>query len=153
MQHAKWDPEATAAFWINRASRLLLRLHESRLRPLGFGMQQLPALFALEARGPLTQRALTQEARVEQPSMAEMLGRLERAGMIARSPHPEDRRSSSIALTRTARTRLPKAKAELVRGEADAMAGFSAEEKKLLRALLQRVVENLEAESDTTAGG
>src|SRR6185312_17549941 len=102
-----WDPESTAAFWINRASRLLLRLHEGRLRALGFGMGQLPVLIALEDGGALPQKELAQIARVEQPTMAEMLARMERDGVIEREPNPEDKRGSLTSLTRSARARLP----------------------------------------------
>jgi len=138
-----WDPEATAAFWINRASRLLIRLHESRLRPLGFGMSQLPVLIALEEGGTLTQKELAQVARVEQPTMAEMLARMERDGVVEREPNPDDKRGSLTSLTRKARARLPKARAALMQGERDAMAGLSDEEKTLLLSLLKRVVQNL----------
>jgi len=138
-----WDPEATAAFWINRASRLLIRLHESRLRPLGFGMSQLPVLIALEEGGTLTQKELAHVARVEQPTMAEMLARMERDGVVEREPNPDDKRGSLTSLTRKARARLPKARAALMEGERDAMAGLSDEEKALLLSLLKRVVQNL----------
>jgi DNA-binding MarR family transcriptional regulator len=140
-----WNPEGAVAFWINRASRLLLRLHEGRLRPLGVGMSQLPVLTALEERGPLSQKDLAEHARVEQPTMAEMLARMDRDGLIAREPNPEDRRGILASLTRTARARLPRAKAELQRGEDEATAGLTAKEKALLLELLQRVVKNLEA--------
>lgn len=140
-----WDPEASAAFWLNQASRLLLRLHEGRLRPLGFGMSQLPVLIALEEDGALPQKELALRARVEQPTMAEMLARMERDGVVERRPNPDDKRGSLASLTRRSKARLPKAKAALVQGEKDALAGFSAEEKELLLGLLRRVVGNLEA--------
>ncbi|MBF5046654.1 MarR family transcriptional regulator [Aggregicoccus sp. 17bor-14] len=142
---ASWNPEATAAFWLNRASRALLRLHESRLRPLGFGMSQLPVLLALEADGALSQKELARCARVEQPTMAEQLARMERDGVVQREPNPEDRRGSLTSLTRTARARLPELKAALLRGEEEATAGLSAKERATLLQLLQRVVQNLEA--------
>jgi DNA-binding MarR family transcriptional regulator len=140
-----WDPESSAAYWINRASRRLLRLHDARLRPLGFGMCQLPVLLALAEGAALPQKELAQRARVEQPTMAEMLARMERDGIVERAPNPDDSRGSLVSLTRKARARLPEAKAALLMGEDDAMAGFSKKEKKLLRELLKRVVENLEA--------
>lgn len=142
-----WDPGATAAFWINRASRLILRLHEGRLRSLGFGMSQLPVLIALEEGRALPQKELAQIARVEQPTMAEMLARMERDGVVQREPNPDDKRGSLTSLTKSARARLPKAKAALLQGEQEAMAGFSEEERALLLSLLRRVVENVEAGS------
>jgi len=140
-----WDPESTVAFWINRSSRLIMRLHEGRLRALGLGMSQLPVLFALEEEGALSQKELAQRARVEQPTMAEMLGRMERDGLVEREANPEDKRGSLTSVTRSARAKLPKAKAALLQGEQEAMAGLSEEEKRLLLGLLRRVVRNVEA--------
>ncbi|MFO0612226.1 MAG: MarR family transcriptional regulator [Polyangiaceae bacterium] len=139
-----WNPEATVAFWINHASRLLLRAHEARLRPLGFGMSQLPVLIALEDGAALPQKELAKVARVEQPTMAEMIARLERDGVVERAPNPSDKRGSLVSLTRRSRARMPKAKAALIQGERDATAGFSEKEKSTLLALLRRVVENLD---------
>src|SRR4051812_34852922 len=98
-RQVSWDPASTAAYWINRVSRLLMRLHEARLRPLGFGMSQLPVLVALEADGPLAQKELAQRAHVEQPTMAEMLARMERDGIVERAPNPDDRRASLVSLS------------------------------------------------------
>jgi len=81
----------------------------------------------------------------EQPTMAEMLARMERDGIIEREPDPNDKRASLTSLTRRSRARLPKAKSALLQGELDALAGFTEEEKRTLHALLQRVAANLEA--------
>ncbi|RKG99497.1 MarR family winged helix-turn-helix transcriptional regulator [Corallococcus carmarthensis] len=139
-----WDPQSTASFWLNRASRLLLRLQEGRLRPMGFGMGQMPVLHALQDGSAKSQKDLAKWARVEQPTMAELLARMERDGVVQREPNPEDARGSLTSLTRTARQRWPEGKAALMAVEQDVMAGFSAKEKAQLVSLLQRVVENLE---------
>ena len=139
-----WDPESSASFWINRASRSLQRAQEACVRPLGFGMSQLPVLHALADGGSRTQKELAQWARVEQPTMAEMLARMERDGVVERAPNPNDGRGTLTSLTRRARLQLPKAKAALVDAEENVMAGFSDAERELLVTLLRRVVQNLE---------
>jgi MarR family transcriptional regulator for hemolysin len=141
---AHWDPESTAAFWINRASRLLLRHFDACLRPFGFAMSHLPVLRVLADGRSHSQTELAQAAGVEQPSMAETLARMVRDGVIQREPNPDDKRGALISITRRSRARFPKAKAALVEREHQAMAGFSAAEKALLRDLLQRVAKNLE---------
>ena len=142
--HVSWDPKSTVAFWINQISRRILRLHDARLRSLGLGMSQVPVLLALEQSGALSQKELAEKSRVEQPTMAEMLARMERDGIIERTPNPEDRRGSLVSLTRRTRGRIPKAKDALMQGERDATAGFSAAEKAMLMELLLRVANNLE---------
>ncbi|WP_437308084.1 MarR family winged helix-turn-helix transcriptional regulator [Sorangium sp. So ce388] len=139
-----WDPRSSASFWINHASRALMRLQDGRLRPLGFGMRQMPVLHALADGGAISQKELARFAGVEQPTMAEMLARMERDGVVERGPDPKDGRASRTSLTRRALLRLPQLKEELIEVEREAMAGFSAAEKELLLTLLQRVARNLD---------
>jgi MarR family transcriptional regulator, transcriptional regulator for hemolysin len=144
-QRETWDPESTAAFWINRASRTLLRHFDARLRPFGFAMSHLPVLRALAGGGSLSQTELAQAARVEQPTMAETLARMVRDGVARREPNPNDKRGTLVSLTRRSRARLSKARAALVQADREAMAGLSDAEKTLLRQLLQRVMTNIES--------
>lgn len=139
-----WEPRATASFWINRASRTLLKLQDARLRPLGFGMSQLPVLQALAGGKALSQKELARSACVEQPTMAELLSRMERDGVVERQPDPDDRRATLTSLSRRSRVRLPKAQATLMALEDEVTAGLSAAEKVLLVNLLQRVLTNVE---------
>ncbi|RYZ43870.1 MAG: MarR family transcriptional regulator [Myxococcaceae bacterium] len=139
-----WDPEAAPTFWINHASRLLMRHFEQRLRPLDFGMAYLPVVGALEEHGPQLQKQLAEHAHVEQPTMAALLTRMERDGLITREPHPGDKRASQISISEKARDRLPQAREQLAEVAAQATAGFSDRERATLLALLRRVVENLD---------
>jgi DNA-binding MarR family transcriptional regulator len=137
-------PEDLVGFWINLASRTIVRVLDARLRPLGFAMSQLPVLRALGEGGALAQKELARLARVEQPTMAEMLGRMERDGLVERVQNPEDKRGSLTSLSRAARARFPKAAEALMAGERDAVAGFSDDEKALFVQFLKRVVKNLD---------
>jgi DNA-binding MarR family transcriptional regulator len=140
----RWDPASTPTFWINHASRLLMRRFEQRLRPLDFGMAYLPVVIALEENGPLLQKHLAEQAHVEQPTMAALLTRMERDGLISREPHPSDKRASQISLSAKAKTRLPSAKARLGEVAEQATAGFTERERATFIALLRRVVNNLD---------
>lgn len=76
--------------------------------------------------------------------MAQLLGRMERDGMIERVADPADKRSRLITLTDAARERMPAARAIMLQGSAQALEGFSEEEEATLLALLLRVNANLE---------
>ncbi|ADO70883.1 MarR family winged helix-turn-helix transcriptional regulator [Stigmatella aurantiaca] len=143
-----WDPEATPTFWINHASRLLMRQFEQRLRPLDFGMAYLPVVIALEENGTLLQKELAVRAHVEQPTMAALLTRMERDGLITREPHPDDKRASQISLSAKGRARLPLAKEQLREVVGQATAGFSDRERAVLMGLLRRMVSNLGSEAE-----
>ena len=145
-----WNPESSPTFWINHASRLVTRRFEQALRPLEFGMAYLPVVGALKEGGALQQKDLAVRARVEQPTMAALLSRMERDGLLKREPHPTDNRGSLVSLTAKAKGRLPAARERLAEAADEAMAGFSARERATLIALLGRVVRNLDPEAWTS---
>lgn len=139
-----WQPEATAAYWINRASRALSRHLDAELRPLGFALGQMPVLRALAGGDARSQAELARLAGVEQPSMAETLARMVRDGVVDRQPDPRDGRASLVSLSRRSRQRLAPARRALMTADARAMAGVSGEERVVICAVLRRIVENVE---------
>lgn len=141
------DVLSTPGHLISLAARGFMRLSEARLKPLGFGVGHLPVLVALRDGVASTQRDLARFAKVEQPPMAQMLARMERDGLIQRTPDPLDSRSSQVKLTKLARARLPKAIGVLLVGNLEVLSGFTDDEKQLLIGLLQRVIANLDAMS------
>jgi MarR family transcriptional regulator for hemolysin len=140
----KLEVLATPGHLISLAARGFARLSEARLKPLGFGVGHLPVLVALRDGRASTQRDLARFAKIEQPPMAQMLARMERDGLIARTPDPDDGRSSQITLTKVAEARLPEAIAVLLKGNREALRGFSDKETGLLIELLTRLIANLD---------
>lgn len=138
------DVLTTPGHLITLAARGFARLSEARLKPLGFGVGHLPVLVALQEGRADTQRDLARFARIEQPSMAQMLARMERGGLIERTPSATDGRSSRIALTAAAEARLPEARDVLLDGNREALSGFTEEEAAQLLALLTRLIGNLD---------
>lgn len=144
MADVEWSPMRTPGHYISRIARAFARIGDMRLRELGFATAQLPVLSALRDGSRLSQTELARWAKVEQPSMAQLLARMERDGIIRREPDPSDRRSSLIALTDEARAKLPAGRAILEAGNREAMQGLSDEEVATLISLLQRVLANAE---------
>lgn len=138
------DVLSTPGHLISLAARGFARLSESRLKPLGFGVGQLPVLIALQNGNASTQRELARFAKVEQPPMAQMLARMERDGLIHRTRDPADGRSSRIVLTKTAQERMPEAIATLFQGNRESLIGFTDAEAVQLLDLLTRLIENLD---------
>lgn len=135
---------STPGHLISLAARGFARLSEARLKRHGFGVGQLPVLVALKDGKASTQRDLARFAKVEQPPMAQMLARMERDGLIARTRDPADGRSSHIVLTQAAQQRMPEAIKTLFQGNREAMAGFTAAESEQFVDLLTRLIENLD---------
>ena len=138
------DAMATPGHYFSRIARGLARVGDARLRPLGFASAQLPVLTALKDGARLSQGELARWARVEQPTMAQLLARMERDGMIRREPDPDDRRSSLVSLTEAARDRLPAGREILRQGNREATRGLSDQEVETLIGLLRRVLANVE---------
>ncbi|UAL13091.1 MarR family transcriptional regulator [Caulobacter segnis] len=138
------DVLSTPGHLISLASRGFTRLSEARLKPLGFGVGHLPVLVALRDGQASTQRDLARFARTEQPPMAQMLARMERDGLIARTPDPADGRSSLITLTQAAQARLPDAIDTLLQGNREVLSGFTDAETAQLVDLLTRLIANLD---------
>jgi DNA-binding MarR family transcriptional regulator len=138
------DVLSTPGHLISLAARGFTRLSEARLKPLGFGVGQLPVLVALRDGEADTQRDLARFAKTEQPPMAQMLARMERDGLISRTTDPADRRSSRIVLTEAARARMPDAVDTLLSGNQEALNGFTDTETQQLISLLKRLIANLD---------
>ncbi|MBB3386914.1 MULTISPECIES: MarR family transcriptional regulator [unclassified Rhizobium] len=139
-----WDLFDTPAPLINMASRAFSRLGERRVRALGFNIGQLPVLYLLRNGAQMSQKDLAKFAKIEQPSMAQMLARMERDGLIRRTPDPADGRSSLVSLTEAAVAKLPAARQALEEGRDRVLSGFSADEVQTLVQLMRRLNQNLD---------
>jgi DNA-binding MarR family transcriptional regulator len=83
-------------------TRLNRRLRQARaVGDLTFS--QLSALTSLQLAGALTPRELADIERVQPPTMTKIVGKLEDRGLVARTPHPTDRRQAILAATEQGR--------------------------------------------------
>lgn len=64
------------------------------------------ALASVERHGPLTPSELAARERVQRPTATRIVARLAEAGLITRTPDPEDRRSSLLAISPEGRALL-----------------------------------------------
>ncbi|MCJ2182600.1 MarR family transcriptional regulator [Novosphingobium sp. 1949] len=140
----------TAGFLTSWAARLYTREMDAHLAQAGIGAACLPVLLALAPRGEepapaLTQRDLARIACVEQPTMANTLGRMERDGWITRTAHPGDRRAALVRLTPQACAHVPALEHAASAINARALAGLTMTETVQLRDLMLRVIANLDA--------
>lgn len=143
-QTPDWAPGRMPTLMIGRLARLLLKLNDTSLRRVGITASQLPVIVALKNGERRTQTDLARIAGVEQPSMAQLLTRMERDGMIRREPSPDDRRSSLVALTDEALARLEPGRDELRDNDRTACADLQTGERELLIDLLTRMIASVE---------
>ncbi|CAN5303106.1 MarR family transcriptional regulator [soil metagenome] len=145
MPESDWLPMRTLGHYVSRVARGLARIGDRRLAALGFATAQLPVLSALRDGEKRSQAELMRWAKVEQPTMTQLIARMERDGLVRREPDPADKRSNLISLTETALENLPAGRAVLRQGNAEALRGFTDDEVATLLGLLERVLVNVEA--------
>lgn len=136
--------EDSAGYLVNWAGRLFVRGIERRLA--GGTAGPMPVFFALADGGTLSQTALARWASVEQPTMANTLNRMERDGLIVRTPDPTDRRSALVGLTKLGRQRAAEALTSAQEVNALALSGLKPAERDVFLAMLRRVIASLESD-------
>lgn len=139
-----YDRETSGGYVTNRAARLFVRALDRRLRNGSAG--QMPVFLALIDGAAHTQTELARVASVEQPTMANTLARMERDGLISRTPDPADGRSSLVSLNRLGRTRAAEAMEAALAVNEVAFAPLTAAERKSFFDLLHRVIAALDAD-------
>lgn len=128
---------------INKIARLNARWLEPRLQPFGLAVAQMP-VFTILQKGPASQRELAQQLQVEQPTMAQLLQRMERDGLITRTPDPEDGRSSLVELTSVALRKAEPAQRILEEGRKELLRDLGKDDLNALNELLSKLLRNLE---------
>ena len=73
----------------------------------GINATDLDPLEHLEVDGPLTQRQLAERLSLTSGAITMLVDRLEASGWVRRLPHPSDRRSTLVELSRQALARTP----------------------------------------------
>ena len=141
-----YDRTTSPGYLTNWAARLFARALERRL---GAGSGPMPVFFALQDGGAMTQKALAQLAAVEQPTMANTLNRMERDGLVLRTPDPNDRRSAQVSLTPLGRERAKAAFVSAIEVNRIATDALKPEEREVFYDMLRRIIGALERDAGT----
>jgi DNA-binding MarR family transcriptional regulator len=140
-------PEDSLGYQINRLARLFEQALRAQTASLGVVPGQFPGLLALYVEDGLTQSELSKQVSVEQPTMANTLKRMERDGLIRRTPDPGDRRRAAVHLTERARMLegpLTQAARDI---NAAATRELGPEERQALLQTLARLIDALERDA------
>jgi DNA-binding MarR family transcriptional regulator len=130
---------------IGRVSRLAREL-EQRLEPVyrehGLEAGWHDVLATLRRTGPpfrLHPSDLTGALMLTSSGTTKRLDRLERAGLIARTPDPDDRRGTLITLTAAGRERIDAVTAAHLENERRLLRALTADEQRALADLLRKL--------------
>jgi DNA-binding MarR family transcriptional regulator len=130
-------------YLVNHAARLLERALAEEIVPHGAWPGYFPVLLALWEEDGRTQAELVRLVDVEQPTLANTLGRMERDGLVERTPDPADRRAARIHLTARGRALEAPLTQRARRVNERALRGLDAAQRAALLAGLRQVIDNL----------
>ena len=132
---------------LGRLSEAASLVSHDRLAPLfaRFGLRhgEFDVLATLRRSGPpfaLSPTDLYEATMVTSGAMTARLDRLEKAGLIERGRHPEDRRGVMVRLTHKGKELIDEAVTAHVENERRILAGLTPEEKDTLIDLLDKVI-------------
>jgi DNA-binding MarR family transcriptional regulator len=108
------------------------------LREHGLSLSSLKLLKAL-GDGDRSMREISQVLHVSPRTITDMIDGLETRGLVARGPHPSDRRVTLLHLTEAGARELAAASTDAERVAAAAVSALSQQEQQTLRSLLERV--------------
>lgn len=142
------DPMATFGR-LGRLHTYASRAIEEVFRRHGLSIGEFDVLAALRRAGAphvMTPTALARLVMLSPAGMTNRLDRLEAAGLVARRPDPEDRRSSLVVLTEAGLALADTAVTEHVANETALLAGLTRAERRSLDQLLRKLLRSLEPE-------
>ena len=118
---------------IMRAQAIVLARVEAVLRPLGltFARYEVLMLLLFSSRGSLPLSRIGERLQVHPASVTNAVDRLEATGLVERTPHPTDRRTTLAALTPAGRDLATKA-TEALNAEVFARPGLAEAELRTL---------------------
>lgn len=132
---------------IIRLASLFQAAYAKEFRPLGLSEGSYGVLVALRRSGSpfeLAPGALARQRMMSSGGLTLLVDRLEREGLVQRSPNPDDRRGSLVRLTKAGRKLVDKAMERHAAAEQALVTGLSGKERDELAGALRTLLRSLE---------
>ncbi|HEY8541876.1 MAG TPA: MarR family transcriptional regulator [Pseudothermotoga sp.] len=123
--------------------RLHFHLVHEQLEDLGIHPGQPPMLMIIGKNEGITQNQIAEKLNLRPATVAIMLRRMEKAGLIERQQDANDRRLQRVFLTKKGKGSHKFLQEQMQEIEKIAMQGFSEDEKNQLKQFLDRMIVNL----------
>lgn len=137
-------------YQIYRITNSLNQRLRARLRELPLSLSRWRVLSVLRANGTLTINSIAELAAMEQPTVSRTVTQLVRQKLVSRRAASADSRFSEVRLTAAGQAAFEAIYPIATEHQTVALKGFSKSEIRTLRAYLQRIQDNIAA--DTAAG-
>lgn len=140
--------EQSLGFLIHDVARLLRTRFEQKARGSGLTRTQWRALAHIQRQDGINQAKLADILEVEPISLARLIDRLEKSGVVERRAHPTDRRMHTLHVTRKALPLLDELHVLGAATREEALAGISQDERDALAETLLAIKANLSERPD-----
>jgi len=131
-------------FLLAQLGRAITRHYRTQLAPIGLTPRETSALLQLRAEGPVSQQALGCTLDVDASNLVALLNDLEAENLISRRRDPDDRRRHLVDISDRGTALVDQVEEAAAGAEDQFFAALTAEERGLLRDLLERVSESAE---------
>jgi len=139
----KEEPDSSIGFLISDVSRLLRRVYDRRVEPLGLTRSQWRVLVHVYRREGGSQTALAQILEIEKPTLGKLVDRLEQKGWVERRVKERDQRARRLVITERARPLIDQMEELAEAVHADALDGVADDDTDQLHDTLLAVKSNL----------
>ncbi|MBB1250692.1 MarR family transcriptional regulator [Rhizobium sp. G21] len=139
--------EEHAGYLCKTMSRLMASLLQDRLKTLGIAPAQFAVMLAIDQTGSPLQKDIVEALDQEQATVANTLARMERDGLVVRSPYEKDARVQKVSLTPRAKEIWSEALEKATELNELALSALTREERDSFILLMQKVIYKLRAEN------
>jgi DNA-binding MarR family transcriptional regulator len=126
------------------ARRSIKQAVTKRLRRRGLSYQQFWLLVAILEHPDRSLRALAERLQMDSPTASRVIGLLVKRGLVGMLPDPDDRRRQRIRLTPRGASLARRIHPLALQTREAVEAGFREAEKQALRAMLYRIIRNMQ---------
>jgi DNA-binding MarR family transcriptional regulator len=137
------DDEATFIYMVGRVNQGIRREMRARLSQCELSVAEYTTLSVLAARPELSNAQLARRALVTPQSMIEILGQLERRGLVQRAVDPDHGRILRATLTPKGHEVLAIATPEVAALNEELFAGVPANQRRAAQVAMRAAMENL----------
>jgi MarR family transcriptional regulator for hemolysin len=134
-----------------RTAKLLSRAFDEELALAGGSLPTWLILLSLKSRSWRTQRELAEALGIEGPTLTHHLAGLERAGLVARSRDPDNRRVQRVELTEAGDAAFHRLRRAASRFDQRLRSGLDDDEVQRLREFLARLLSNVAGDEPSAA--
>jgi DNA-binding MarR family transcriptional regulator len=137
------DSDRGFGFLLTETARLLRKLLDRRLQPLGLTRAQWSVLAILSNREGLSQSQLAEMLEIEKPTAGRLIDHVEKNGWVERRPILGDRRLWGVYLTEHARPLIAEVERLVLSTRMEMLGGLTPQQQQDLSHALQAVKSNL----------